>query len=147
MIRALSMFGCLVALGCSHPTNTTPATPANEPTKVSAVSPPPTTQIERVKATEDTVGTKGKDYGGGIYTEPLRQRWRIADRLTLQAVQHAINLFNGLEGRYPASHEEFMEKVVRENNIKLPALPPGQRYVYDPEMHELMVEREAAAKS
>jgi hypothetical protein len=111
----------------------------------SSVSPPQPKVLERVKATPETVGTKGKDYGGGIYTEPLAQRWRIPDRLVLQQVEYALKLFNATEGRYPTSHEEFMEKIVRGNNLKLPSLPLGQRYLYLPETHELMVEREVPA--
>ena len=39
------------------------------------------------------------------------------------------------------SHEEFMEKIVQANNIRLPELPEGHRYLYDPTTNELMVER------
>ena len=45
------------------------------------------------------------------------------------------------EGRNPESHEEFMEKIVKFNQIKLPELPPGHKYVYDPATEQLMVER------
>ena len=38
-------------------------------------------------------------------------------------------------------HEEFMEKIVTFNQIELPALPPGHRYVHDPKSERLMVER------
>jgi hypothetical protein len=34
-----------------------------------------------------------------------------------------------------------MEKIVKFNNIKLPQLPPGQTYFYDPETNQLMVRR------
>lgn len=131
----------------------TPPAPADaqvaqsQPAAAEAPSPPP--QMERVKATMDTVGTKGKDYGEGPLATPLSLRWRIPDKVVLLYVQHALELYNGLEGHYPATHEEFMEKVVKANMLKLPDLPPGQRYIYDPETHELMVERVAqgAAKT
>ncbi len=48
-----------------------------------------------------------------------------------------------LNGRKPNSHEEFMEKIIKEGKINLPELPAGQRYVYDPEQGQLMVERPA----
>ncbi len=102
-------------------------------------------QMERVKATMDTVGTKGKDYGDGPIATPLSLRWRLQDKLVLQFIDYDLKLYWASEGRYPASHEEFMEKIVRANMRKLPDLPPGQRYIYDPETHELMVEREAKA--
>ncbi len=33
-----------------------------------------------------------------------------------------------------------MQRIIKENMIKLPDLPPGDRYVYDPKREELMVE-------
>jgi len=128
--------GCFDAL---QPASPPPAAPQTPP-------PPVPTITERVKATPETVGTKGKDYGGGIITEPLSQRWRIEDNLRLKLVKPALDLYVALnDGRYPSSHEEFMEKVIKANNLKLPDLPPGQRYVYDVETHELMVERQVPA--
>jgi hypothetical protein len=112
-------------------------------------APPPNpvpTVTERVQATPENVGVKGKEYGGGIITEPLAQRWRVQDRIVMDQVKKALDLHHALnDGRYPATHDEFMEKVIRANNLKLPDLPPGQRYLYVPETHELMVERTVAA--
>ena len=34
-----------------------------------------------------------------------------------------------------------MENVIKANQIKLPVLPPGHKYVYDPATKQLMVER------
>jgi hypothetical protein len=34
-----------------------------------------------------------------------------------------------------------MDKIINTNNLHLPTLPPGQRYVYDPIKGELMVEK------
>jgi hypothetical protein len=36
-----------------------------------------------------------------------------------------------------------MEKIIKANRIRLPALPQGQRYVYDPKQEQLMVEKPA----
>jgi hypothetical protein len=109
-------------------------------TEVLPTTPTPT-EKELVPATSETVGTKGKDYGGGIITEPIRQRFRLEDRIILLQVQNAMNLYNAEHGKYPASHEEFMKNIVQANGIKLPPLPPGQQYIYDVESHTLMVER------
>ena len=54
-------------------------------------------------------------------------------------VQQALNLFNAAEGRYPKSHEEFMEKVIKANNIHLPQPVTSCEYQYDVENHELKV--------
>ncbi len=89
------------------------------------------------------VGKKGRGYGGGIITEPIRQRFLIQDRLILGQVKHAINLYKAQDPRNkgPRSQEEFMEKIIQANNLRLPELPRGERYVYDPETEKLMVER------
>ena len=55
------------------------------------------------------------------------------------AIQQAVNLFNAANGRYPKDHAEFMEKIIKANNIRLPVLPGGRRYQYDVENHELVV--------
>ena len=36
-----------------------------------------------------------------------------------------------------------MEKIIKENMIKLPELPEGHKYVYDPMLKTLMVEKPA----
>ncbi len=60
---------------------------------------------------------------------------------TKSSIESAVRLFEATENRKIASNDEFMAKIVKENNIALPVLPPGQRYVYDPAKSELMVER------
>jgi hypothetical protein len=120
------------------PTETTePAAPA--PTDGAAT--PPAEEIERVKA-ETGVGAKGRDYGGGVITEPVRQYFRAPQMVAFNVqIPHALQLWEATNGRSPASHEEFMQEIIAANQIKLPELPPGERYVYDPEKKELFVER------
>ena len=54
-------------------------------------------------------------------------------------VDHAIGLFQALEGRYPKDHAEFMTVIIKQNNIRLPALPTGKSYEYDVASHKLMI--------
>jgi hypothetical protein len=114
----------------SRPASSQPASPAADP------------NVERVKA-EKGVGIKGRslDEYEGVIVTPAKTLFTVREDLIFKSITHALNLFNASEGRNPESHEEFMEKIVEFNNIKLPELPPGQKYVYDPEKNELMVER------
>jgi hypothetical protein len=138
-MKRTALLACLVFFsGCMDLLKPAPPQPAPPPTPVPTVT-------ERVQATPENVGVKGKEYGGGIITEPLAQRWRVQDRLVMQNVDYALKLYQADQGRYPATHDEFMEKIIRANNLKLPDLPPGQRYLYVAETHELMVERTVAA--
>ena len=54
-------------------------------------------------------------------------------------VEHALDLFNASEGRYPKDYDEFMTRIIKANNIKLPVLPGQWKYAYDVENHKLEV--------
>ncbi len=95
-------------------------------------------------ATANNVGTKGKDYGSpdaGIITTPISLYHYLPDRIKLMQVTRAINLYKGFnEGKLPTSHEQFMKEIVKANQLKLPLLPTGWKYRYDPKRGELMVD-------
>ena len=97
-------------------------------------------EFEREVA-EVGVGKKGRNYGGGIITEPIRQRFRQQQRIIFLKIDYDMRIFKAANERLPNSHEEFMEKIIKASDIPLPELPAGERFVYDPERGELMVER------
>jgi hypothetical protein len=74
-------------------------------------------------------------------TAPLSAYGPMTDKISRDHIAHAIALFNATEGRYPKDHDEFMERIIKENNIRLPVQPFGGKYVYDVEKHELYVVR------
>jgi hypothetical protein len=55
-------------------------------------------------------------------------------------IPQALGLFRATEGRLPKSHEEFMEKIIKANQIKLPELPAGMVYRFNTELGELWVD-------
>lgn len=81
-------------------------------------------------------------------TAPLSAYSPMIERIEIAYVTHALNLFQADQGRFPKDHDEFMEKIIKANNIKLPVLPYGGRYMYDEKEHVLKVVRstEDAAK-
>lgn len=108
-----------------------------------AAAPAPATV--QLKA-EAGVGIKGKslDKHTGVIVEPAKALLRFEQKSVLEIqIPQALSLFEASEGRKPKSHDEFMSRVVVANNITLPKLPQGHRYIYDPEKGELMVERPA----
>ena len=119
--------------------NPSPSVGNNPPPQpVAADQTPGTTQ----KPAEVGVGKKGRGYGKGVVATPAATLWAVKERLTFEVlIPQAMNLFKaGNDNKGPKSHEEFMEKIIKENNIKLPELPEGDRYVYDPKTEQLMVE-------
>lgn len=119
----------------SSPPPPAPAAAAN--TAVPQSGPPP---AERVRA-EAGVGVKGRTLGGSYLETVFSTKFHIEQKAEFMKVQHAMNLYNAMHDRYPSTHDEFMETIVKANNIQLPRLPDGERYIYDPENAELMVER------
>ncbi len=81
-------------------------------------------------------------------TGPLSAYAPMMEKISKIEIDHALNLFNATEERYPASYEEFMEKIIKANNIQLPVLPYKGHYEYDVANHELkaVYTREQAAK-
>ena len=72
-------------------------------------------------------------------TAPLSAYGPLAEKASILAVEQALNLFQATEGRYPKDHAEFMEKIIRANNMRLPVLPNRGEYRYDEKTHALVV--------
>jgi hypothetical protein len=121
-----------------------PPTPPAPPSTDSAPPPAATEpETERIKA-EKGVGLKGRslDQYEGVLVTPAKAFFSAKERIAFEIqVPHALQLYKASEGQAPKTHDEFMEKIVQFNQIKLPILPPGHKYVYDPETEQLMVER------
>ncbi len=101
---------------------------------------------ERVRAVAG-VGKQGQSLNdeqgiGAMIVQPARTLFAFRQRAVFEIqIPSAVKLFAATEGRKPRSHDEFMNKIIKFNNIQLPTLPAGQTYVYDPKIGELMVQK------
>jgi hypothetical protein len=103
-----------------------------------ASGPPPEGRV-REKAASGA-GKKGH-YSKGIITTPLAAYWRAQERITYEAqVTYPLKLYKAQYGHFPKTLKEFEDAILKPNRVKLPELPQGHRYVYDPEKGELLVE-------
>jgi hypothetical protein len=118
---------------------------AGSATAPSDTSPTATTQLATsAAALEPQVVTaktpkKGRTlHDQGSYLSAVGSaRFRAEHQMTLHLVTHALNLYWGEHGYYPKSHEEFMVKIVKPNDIVLPELEEGYEYWYDASDHLL----------
>jgi hypothetical protein len=113
-----------------------PATPPAEPA-------PANSEMERVKAQKGVAaaGRSLDQYSGPIVT-PAKAYFSVRERVVFEIqIPEALKLFKATNGQGPKSHDDFMTQIIEANQIKLPPVPPGSRYVYDPKTEELMVER------
>lgn len=113
---------------------------AENPAPAMLDSPGDPRETELVPADMNSVGVKGREYGGGLVTEPVSQYWRQQDRLMLQQIEYALKLYRAEHGNFPASQQEFLD-LVAEQGLKLPQLQPGHEYVYEAETGQLFVRR------
>jgi hypothetical protein len=77
-------------------------------------------------------------------TAPLSAYGPMMERISTIEITSALNVFQAENDRYPKDLDEFMEKIVKANNIRLPVLPYKGRYEYNVEKHELMIVRDPA---
>ncbi len=118
-----------------------------EPMPTATQTPPPAAQTpaESVKA-QVGVGAKGRSLDGEtgvgkMISAPVSAFFAVKERVAFDIqIPQAVNLFQASEGRFPKSHQEFMEKIVKANQIKLPELPAGMVYRFDTERGELWVD-------
>lgn len=105
-------------------------------------APPGQPQAQPGTVTEKAqAGVTGRgNYGPGLITTPVSAYFQVQEQLAFQQVTHAMKLYEAANGEKPKTEEEFMTKVIKANSIKLPALPEGSKYKYDPKTGELLVE-------
>ncbi len=104
---------------------------------------PKVVETERIAA-ETGVGKEGQTLKGkeGVLITPVKALFDTKQRVVFEMqIPQAMNLYKAEKGYPPKTEEEFMSQIIEFNNIQLPELPAGQRYVYDAEKGELMVER------
>jgi hypothetical protein len=121
------------------------ATPDVKLPVAAATSPTPTTTAdahpgETREQAHVGMGEKGRGYGHGYIAVVAASLWAVKERMALDLIKHSMDLYKAEhDGKGPKTHEEFMQKIIKDNDIKLPVLPAGQTYEYDPTTEELMV--------
>jgi dipeptidyl aminopeptidase/acylaminoacyl peptidase len=80
--------------------------------------------------------------GEGPLQTPAKAYFTVRERIVFEVqVPEALKLYQAIHGRGPQTHAEFMKEIVEANQIRLPQLQDGMRYVYDPKTETLLVER------
>jgi hypothetical protein len=145
-IHALVIFGAAACAGCDV------STPAPKPAPPAA--PPVAQQPQAAPAGENTGGTaaaaiqpevereaaatavkpKGRDYEEGIITTPIKAYFAVPQRITFELqLPEAMKLYKAGHDGPPKNQQEF-DQFLDESAVNLPPLPPGSRYVYDPQI-------------
>lgn len=90
------------------------------------------------------VGKRGRNLGQGVVATPIAAYFAAKEQIAFRVqIPEAMKLYKATNGNAPKTHDEFMQEIIKANNIVLPDLPAGHKYLYDPEREELMVEQPA----
>jgi len=125
-------------------TDAPPPPPPPPPAKTTTdeQTPPVDPNVTRVEAGVGVETKKGHGYGAGPIATPVAAYFSVRERVALMQVAQGIQHYKALNGHAPKTHEEFMEKIIKEGGVQLPQLRTDEhRYVYDPETETLMVEQ------
>lgn len=77
---------------------------------------------------------KGRSLQGGGYLSVVTgTRFWAEHQMILNNIRHAVDLYEATNSRYPKTQDEFMREIIQANDIKLPELPDGYEYFYDPD--------------
>lgn len=129
--------------GCEEPRNPT-ATPTNAPT------PAPKAEDDFIvgKRTQEVRNAepelnKGAVKGTTTITakDPITLTGNAyvtsVGRIAIDNITHTMDLYHATNDRYPKDYDEFMNEIIKANNIALPQLPYYQKYGYDEKEHKL----------
>jgi hypothetical protein len=93
------------------------------------------TEIEKGGAKQASTKITAKDYitlQGNAYVTTI-------GKLSILNIQKAMDIYHAMNERYPKDLDEFMNEIIKPNNIALPKLPPYQAYGYDEKEHKLII--------
>ena len=152
----------LVAIACDQPTRSkrsrsnptqTPEVVSADPAEVGTPAPAPEPVKPRPilgERTQDIRDAKEAAPAGGVVAsqkivakDPIllvgNAYVSIVGQASMGNIKHAVDLYQATNGEFPKTYDEFMEQIIKANNIALPTLPFYQEYHYDVPTHSLMI--------
>jgi hypothetical protein len=131
--RWLGPVGCvLIAAGCEEPRQPTSKPIIGQRTQEVKNA---KTELQKpgVKAVTPKITAKDPiTLTGNAYVTAI-------GKLSIMSIEHAVDLYQATNGRYPKDYDEFMAEIIKANNIALPKLPLYQKYAYDEKEHKLII--------
>jgi hypothetical protein len=114
---------------------------ATEPTGPPPIATEPVLVQEKASVDLTRKGQAAAEYKPGLITTPAKAYLRVRDRIPFEIqIPSAMNLYKAEHDSFPKTQEQFMQDIIKANQIQLPELPPDSKYVYKPETGELMIE-------
>ena len=122
----------LICLGCAEPSG-----PEN--VKNDKVFGETTDEVGEGESGEPEADLQVKPNLASPITAPLQGYGSAVSTIAKQKVQQGLELYRAATGEYPKTHEEFMDKVLKQYVGELPKLPGGRQYKYLVDERRLIV--------
>jgi hypothetical protein len=148
----LAASGCEEPRHVNHPGSSPQVSaPAPEPAPVPTPAPAPVSHGEILgKRTQDIKEAQPELQKGAQVasqkivakdpiTLPGNAYVSMIGKISIDQIDYAMKLYQAENGRYPKDYQEFMEEIIKKNNIALPVLPHYQEYGYDAANHKLII--------
>ncbi len=118
----------------------TPPAGGAAPAETPAAEPPAAAPGDSERAAVGA-GAKGRDYGDGFVTTPVATIFRADELIVFEShIPKNLSLYKAEhDNKGPKTHEEFMQAIIKDGGVRLPELPEGDEYWYDPKTEQLMV--------
>ena len=141
----------LAASGCEEPRHVNrPGAPAQASAPAPAPAPTPEPQPILGRRTQDIKEAPAEPPKGAhvasqkiVARDPITLQGNayvsMIGKISIGQIDYAMKLYQGENDRYPKDYKEFMEEIIKKNNISLPALPDYQEYNYDAANHKLII--------
>ena len=86
---------------------------------------------------------------GGYLGAVAGARFWAEHQIIINQIKQALQLYWAEKGDYPQTQEEFMQKIIKLNQIQLPELMADEEYVYVPEegINGLQIRKKQSADS
>lgn len=147
----------LLALACGCDAPELPTTPQASPQPVAVAPAPapapvatnvgpngtevppmetPVTHTPRPFTANDPIEGRRSRAAGGYLGSTLHAKRFAEHQIMINQINEALVLYDasaGINGGTPRSHEEFMEKIIKPNGIKLPKLDDPVEYIFVPD--------------
>jgi len=139
--RALDQTGVSVGLDTDRPQAPAPA-PPRAPAKREFIVGKRTQEIRNANLELQKGGAQvatTKITAKDPITLPGNAYVTIIGRTSMMNIEHALDLYQAETGHFPKDYNEFMDVIIKANNIALPKLPYYQEYGYDEKAHKLLI--------
>lgn len=152
LVALVCVVNLIGLVGCDGPRRSAPGEASTEVVEAPAPAPAPAVPEAAPapiappvqKPADVGVGKRGHNMGQGIIATPVAAYFAAQEQVAFRVqVPQAMDLYKATNGKAPQTNDEFFKEIIQANNIKLPELPAGHKYFYDPATEQLMVEEPA----